>query len=95
MNVVSFCKKVDYSEFLDNHVFQVLEQDIQDLNNPEYPLQVIIADDHDIIESLRKKFKQDLLLLIPLIGLLGKNLSYSAIHNCIASGATILVVRIL
>ena len=93
MNVISFCKKNDFSEYIDFEKFKSMGKEISDSSKRFSNFQVILSDDRKTINSMRAKYDSEALMLIPAVALLKEESPYSEIHKCISSGATALLIK--
>lgn len=94
MKILSFCKDTDLSNLIDSEAIKCIGLETFGANSSRHAFQVILSDNHSMINSLRSIYKQDVLSLIPAVALLKQDSSYSVVNKCISSGATALLVKI-
>jgi len=94
MNIISMCKNFDFRELVDIDAVKILGDEIGSQEIPSASYQVILSDDAAVIKSFRTGYIKDFLLLVPMVAILKRDSTYSAMARCITSGATALIVKI-
>ena len=88
MNILSFCKSIEFGKFIDFEVVQAMESDIPNLDISSLVFQAILVDDCQTIKMIKTRLERRARLMIPIIMLLRQNSSYGLIRQCIDTGAS-------
>ncbi|MDH4263745.1 MAG: HAMP domain-containing histidine kinase [Spirochaetia bacterium] len=88
MNILSFCKNLNYQKYIEFEVVQVYEDIISDINISSKNFHAILVDDFKTIKLIIDNISKNEKFSIPVIMLLKSNATYVDFRYSIDSGAT-------